>query len=91
MCTAGGGWAARCDLKGLSFPEMNEFYISDGVHGQLSCNSVTEEYFKNLSILKSIFIMGLNIQSLHSKFNKLTELVDSLGLKFKPPDVIALQ
>ena len=35
--------------------------------------------------------MGLNIQSLHSKFNKLTELVDSLGLKFKPPDVIALQ
>ena len=70
---------------------MSEFVRNDGVHSQLTCNSITEEYFASLSNLKSIFIMGLNIQSLHSKFNKLTELIDSLGLKFKPPDVMALQ
>ena len=67
---------------------MNNVNNADGV---LTCNSVNEDYFTSLSNLNSIFLMGLNIQSLNSKFNKLTELIDSLGSKFKPPDILALQ
>ena len=72
---------------------MNNVNNADGVLSQsnLTCNSVTEDYFTSLSNLNSIFLMGLNIQSLNSKFNKLTELIDSLGSKFKPPDILALQ
>ena len=62
-----------------------------GGPSQISCEAVNEDFFNSQLNPNSIFLMGLNIQSLHSKFTKLTELIDSLGSKFKPPDILALQ
>ena len=91
LCLGGGGWAAHLLLRFLS--PINAFNISNtaGDPSHISCDAVNEEFFNSHLNPNSVFLMGLNIQSLHSKFNKLTELFDSLGAKFKPPDILALQ
>ena len=65
--------------------------IATGPSSQLNCNEVNEDFFAQQNIANSLFIISCNIQSLNSKFNKLTEMIDSFNSKFKIPDVIGLQ
>ena len=56
------------------------------------CAYRDESYFSNYPITnRSVFLMGLNIQSLSAKVDKLNSFLNSLQSKYKKPCVLALQ
>ena len=70
----------------------NEYYYDSNEVDCLRCISANKDCFLNFNNRdSSLFLMGINIQSIHSKYDRLKEMLASLDLKYKCPEVIGFQ
>ena len=66
--------------------------MSYPINNQFDCQHRQEHYFSNLDKSdQSLFIVGLNIQSVTAKFDRVSSFIDSLNTFYKQPDILGLQ
>ena len=70
----------------------NEYNYDSNEVDCLRCISANEHCFLNFNNKdSSLFLMEINIQSIHFKYDRLKEMLASLDLKYKCPEVIGFQ
>ena len=73
----------QVDMQSVSPYKLNDSFL---------CDYRDEEYFTTVpNPCHSLFMVGLNIQSLNAKKERLLEFTESLNTKFKRPDIISIQ
>ena len=68
-------------------PCVTQYTYSDN----FSCSVIDEDNLLSWDKNPSVFMIGINIQGLLAKRDRLNSFIHSLSEKFKPPDIICIQ